>query len=374
MKILIVSSYFPPHLGGLEVVAQNQAKELARHGESVSVLTSAVGDKPGRQHHKDGYEIYRLSAWNFSEKFGAPFPIFSPKLLWACYKLIKNSDIVHIHDVFYISSWAAAFWAVILRRPLILTQHVALIPHPSKLVRFVQVAVYATMGRFILASSYKIIIFNGRVKDFLTNRRVSEQKLAVITNGTNLELFHPASLATRKALRKKYKLPSNKVLALFVGRFVPKKGFDKLIKSAGDDYTIVLAGGSTPAQHKSDKRLMFAGSLTQEELADMYRACDIFVLPSEGEGLPLSMQEAMASGLPIIAGDDVGYDLYEFDCNLLKFINPSVEEIKSSLRKVTHNSELRKAMSNYSAGYAKKNFKWGEHASKLHTLYTEALS
>jgi len=373
MKILIVSSYFPPHLGGLEVVAQNQAKELAKQGEQVSVLTSAVDAKPGRE-RKDGYDIHRVSAWNFSERFGAPFPIFSPKLLWTSYKLIKNSDIAHIHDVFYMSSWVAAFWAYMLRKPLILTQHVALIPHPSKLVRAVQVIVYGTLGRFILRTSHKIIVYNTRVKNFLISRHVVEQKIAVITNGTNLELFKPVPSSTKKVLRNKYKLPTNKVLALFVGRLVPKKGFDKLIASVSNDYTIVFAGGAIPPQYETNSGLIFLGPLTQEELAEVYKACDIFVLPSEGEGFPLSIQEAMASGLPIITTDDEGYNIYAFNRDHFYLIPPKVERIKECLGVIARDDKLRGAMGAYSLDYARQHFNWGQNITNLRSLYSETLS
>jgi D-inositol-3-phosphate glycosyltransferase len=249
-----------------------------------------------------------------------------------------------------------------------------MIPHSNKIVGLVQSIVYRTTGSFIFQRTGKIFIYNGRVKEFLIAHHVNERKIVAITNGTNLELFHPTDLQKRQILRRKYGLPLNKTLALFVGRFVPKKGYSKLLKAASDKYTIVFVGGISPQKHKDDKRYRFMGALSQLELADIYRACDIFILPSEGEGFPLSIQEAMASGLPIITTDDEGYDIHNFDRKLFKLINPSVQQIKEHITKLSEDGNLRKAMSLYSLTYAKLHFDWDATAEELTNQYRQILS
>ena len=372
MKILIISHYFPPHIGGIEFVAQNQAKHLARHGHSISVLTSAIGAPKGKQEHPDSYTIYRVSAINSLEKAGIPFPIFYPKLLILTFKLVKEADVVHAHDAFYFSSFIAAFWAWVLRKPYILNQHVAIVPHSKKIVNFMQAVVYSTSGKFIFWESSRIIILNSHVKDFLIHHRINPNKIILIPNGVDTTVYRPAKCNEKLNLRKKYKLPQNKHLALFVGRFVHKKGFETLLKAGDDAYKIVLVGGDAPKKYIYDKHFIFLGRLTPTDTAEVYRACDLFVLPSQGEGFPLSIQEAMASGLPIITSDDKGYDIYEFNRDLFDLISPEPSIIKKRLIELLSDAKELKARSDYSINYIKQHFDWDKIITRLLLTYKDA--
>src|SRR5260221_12620701 len=101
MKILIVTHYFKPHIGGIEIVAYNQAKELGRKSHKVTIVTSQIGDEPIKE-ITNGVVIKRVRAWNFLEnRFRIPYPIPSPILISIFLKEIKKADIIHIHDVFY---------------------------------------------------------------------------------------------------------------------------------------------------------------------------------------------------------------------------------------------------------------------------------
>jgi D-inositol-3-phosphate glycosyltransferase len=233
---------------------------------------------------------------------------------------------------------------------------------------------YKTSGAFIFRTSKKIIVLNQRVKDFLLANGVPEAKIVLAVNGVDLSLFYPVSTEQKIKLRQKYDLPVDKTLALFVGRFVPKKGFNKLIKAASENYTLVFVGGERPANVRPNKYMIFLGTFSQRETADVYQACDVFILPSQGEGFPLSIQEAMACGLPIITTDDHGYVTYSFDRSLLCLIHPSVDEIKKHLTKVVKDSKLREAMGEYSYDYAKEHFNWSRTTRAMSNVYSESLN
>ncbi|HUA13295.1 MAG TPA: glycosyltransferase family 4 protein [Candidatus Sulfotelmatobacter sp.] len=369
MKVLIVVTHFPPHLSGLGVVAEQQAKRLASLGYEVSVLTSDCSSKPGKE-EREGYVIYRVRASNFLEDhMGAPYPIFSPTILYKARKLAKESDVIHLHDSFYISSFVVAFWAKLYRKPFVVTQHIAIIPHPSAFAMLGQKVMYKTAGKFVLRNSKKVIILNDRVKQFIINLGIPTRKIANINNGVDFNVFYPVRGVEKSKIRSKYRLPDNKVLALFVGRFVPKKGFLKLMDALSGDYAIVFVGGERPRSIKFDGRTYFLGALPQLQTAEAYKACDIFILPSEGEGFPLSVQEAMASGLPVVTSNDRGYDSYAFDENLLFLIKPEAVYIKSTLTRLAKDEMLRKCMGEYSYMYAKEHFSWEDNINKLTTLY-----
>ena len=76
-----------------------------------------------------------------------------------------------------------------------------------------------------------------------------------------------------------------KPLALFVGRLVPKKGYQHLVRAAGDSYHIVLAGSGRPAE-PLPPGVTFLGPVPRERLIDLYRLAHVFVLPSHRRDLP----------------------------------------------------------------------------------------
>jgi len=150
-----------------------------------------------------------------------------------------------------------------------------------------------------------------------------------------------------------------------VGRFVPKKGFDRALAATSDGYTIVFVGGDPPAEAADDPRAIFLGQLSRDDLAEVYRACDLFVLPSESEGFPLTAQEAMASGLPIVITDDPGYAPYELDRTHVGWLDGSPAQLRSLLQELAADSGRRGAMARYALEFARSRFLWRDHARVL---------
>jgi glycosyltransferase involved in cell wall biosynthesis len=109
----------------------------------------------------------------------------------------------------------------------------------------------------------------------------------------------------RAATRGRFGLPVDRPVALFVGRFVEKKGLHILQEAArlGSDVVWAFAGWGKldPRQWGLPNVSVYAG-LSGATLAPLYRASDVFVLPSIGEGFPLVLQEAVACGVPVVCG------------------------------------------------------------------------
>ena len=375
LHILLVSHYFPPHMGGIENVVAGEARHLAETGHHVTVLTTAIGAPAGAQESPDGYRVVRVPAWNAIERHtGVPFPILSPRAMTAATKVIRDADVVHVHDVNYTTTWLAALLAWLLRRPLVLTQHVELITHPSRVVEGVQLLVHGTVGRVVVARARAIVYLNGRVAAFLTRLGADRDRLQFLVNGTDADRFHPVGDAeVRRELRASFGLPPDEVLALFAGRFVPKKGYDLVLASAGTGYVLVLAGGVAETGSTAVPGVVLLGPQPPDRMADLYRACDLLVLPSEAEGFPLTAQEAMASGLPVILADDPGYDEYELDRDLVTFVDRSVVDVRAALLRLAGDPVLRTRMAAYSAQVAHDRFGWDEHVRGLGRLYVEVL-
>ena len=370
MKILCVTHYYPPHIGGIEMVAKNQASRLAALGHEVTVITSKVSSNK-KDEFVDGVRVLRIPAINILEKFGVPFPIFSISILFQMRRSVSDTNVVHIHDVFYVSSFIAAIIAKLYRKPVVLMQHVAMVKHPNILVMFAQYLVYKTTGAVVLRISDNVITINDRVKDFLKKEGVPEYKLIELPNGVDISFFHPISKEGRTQLKNNLGLNPELKTILFVGRFVPKKGFQKLLSASDSSYQIVFCGGERPEGIViDDSKLIFLGKKTPKEIAEIYQAADIFILPSEDEGFPLSVQEAMASGLPIITSNDYGYGRYGFDRSLLVLLDDThSDSIKYILCALINDEDKLEKMGKYSLEYAKKNFSWDKIIYQLEQIY-----
>jgi len=370
MKILIVSSYALPHIGGVEVIVSQQARTLSELGHEVTVFTSGAGCTAARREHVDGYWIVRNGVWNGLEgRWGVPYPIWGPTAFARLIRLVNASDALHVHDVSYQSSVAAGFLARLLNRRLLITQHVGMVEHDSPAVKWLQVAAYCTYGRLLWLWASGITVYNPIVQRFLTDHRVPADKVRLAYNGIDTAHFRPGDPAAIAATRTKYELPLGKPLILFVGRLVPKKGVQKLIEACDPAYQIVLVGsGSVPTLPASVTCL---GTIDREELRSIYQACDIFTYPAVGEMLTLAMQEAMACGLPIVATLERGYDQYGLDHYGIELVPSESETLRSAFLEILRDGDRLRYMKNYSRTLAEERFDWRRNAQDMVHLYSK---
>lgn len=372
MNILLVSQYYPPHIGGLEIVVQKQARTLTDRGHQVTVITSSVEGTGAGDIYEEGVQVRRVRSSNFFDShFRIPFPIPGVGLLSVLSQSVKNADVVHIHDVFYITSWLSYFVAHFYRKPVFLTQHVAWVKHPNFLVMGIQRMVYGLFGTLIFRGSAAIVVYNPVVRKFLIERGVVPEKIHELRNGVDLALFRPVKGEERENIRRSFNLPLHKPLVLFVGRLVPKKGFDILLAARDSAYNLVFAGsGELSPQEQALPGVHALGALNHEQLAQLYRAADMFALPAQGELFTLAMQEAMASGLPVLTTSEPEY--YEFDLNtaLVSLVPPDASKIKSELIRLSNFPAVRAQMGSYAREYAISHFDWDTNVQGLVSLYS----
>lgn len=140
---------------------------------------------------------------------------------------------------------------------------------------------------------------------------VPESLIEVIPNSVDLARSH--SSLPREQARQQLNLPGGAVVLGTVGRLEEQKGHRFLIEALaqlrqrGMDAYLLLVGDGREAQALRDlsanlgleQRVMFLG--TRNDLGDLFRAMDLFVMPSLWEGLSLAMLSAMAAGLPVVA-------------------------------------------------------------------------
>jgi D-inositol-3-phosphate glycosyltransferase len=369
MKIVVLVSYTYPFVGsGLGQVALAQAEGLAKLRHKVVLVSSNIPHTK-KTFKRAGVLHLKLKTSNFLNKFNIPVPLFffNREVI----KQIKTADVVHCHDMLYPYSLQGALAAKFFRKPFILTQHAGFILYPNKLINLFQLMVNKTLGRLVLKLSTRIIVVNEEVGKWLGK---DGEKSITLINGVDTKLFHPVSEKRKVEIRRRYGFPINKKIVLHVGRLVEKKGFHRLYEARSQDYlTVIVGGGIVPQVMNTEKeKVLFLGALPQNKLTEIYQTSDVFVLPSDCEGFPLSIQEAMACGLPIITSNHPGFDKY-LDKRYVKFINPANSELKKAIKDVLDNQDLRNRMSDYSLNITSVKTSWENNLSKLIEIYKDTL-
>ena len=303
MRILIVTHYFATHRGGIEIVAGEVARRLART-YAVSWAASDCDPTPAIE----GITYLPMPTNNVVERtFGLPLPIWSLRSYAQLFRLVRDADVVHLHDFAYPGNWVAFLAAKRFRKPMLVTQHIGSVPYRSRILRLAQWLAHATLGRLILGGADCVTFVSSVVRDYYTGFVHFRKPPTVIANGVDTDTFVDGDVDAQPRARATLDLDPEAPVFLFVGRFVEKKGLhiiEALARRLGD-VTWILAGWGPIDPHSwglpnvrviSDRR--------GAALVPLYQAADLLVLPSVGEGLPLVVQEAMSCGTPVITGED----------------------------------------------------------------------
>jgi len=299
MRVLLVTHYYAEHRGGVEIVAAELARRLAARGVEIIWVAS---DGPAAS--STGVTRLPVSAWNLTEqRLGFPYPLWSPLALLRLSQQVRAADVVHLHDCLYLGNVVAYLWARWYHRPVVVTQHVGPVPYSSPLLRGLLGLANRTLAKSVLVGCDQAVFISPRVQAYFARLARFRRPPIYLANGVDTERFCPVSDAERQAIRIRLGWPTDRKVRLFVGRFVEKKGLPLLRKLASerpqDVWVFIGWGGDDPARWGL-ANVQSAGALPQQTIVDYYRAADLLVLPSVGEGFPLVVQEAMACGLPTL--------------------------------------------------------------------------
>jgi glycosyltransferase involved in cell wall biosynthesis len=386
MKVLILTHYFQPHIGGIEIVAYNQAKGLVKRGHQVTIITSKIGEEVEKE-IVDGIKVIRVKALNFPEKYlRVPYPIFYPKLLLRLKEEIKDSDVINTHGIVWMHSFFSAIISRIFQKPIVLSQHNTYINYKNPVLRIIEKIADNTIGRYTLNSADHIIAVSGETKKYVLSIAKKLNNISILYNGVNFKRFKP--IRNKKIVRKKFKINLEGFICLTIRRITFKNGIDNFLQVAKSfnkkrkDMLFVLGGTGPDTEmvkkyirenHLSNTKLL--GFVSNEELPDYYALSDIFILPSKtGEGFPMVVIEAFASGLPVI-GTNTGGQIEVIRDNQTGFIVEPNEpkQISKKIEYLSENKKLLKEMSKHCRKLIEKEFSWGKNVDKLLSVYQEVL-
>jgi glycosyltransferase involved in cell wall biosynthesis len=298
-RLLTVSHYFDAHRGGIEIVAGRLAQELSG---AFDVLWLATGKAPS----SPPLRCRPLAATNAIERAAAlPYPLLSPCAPRAIFTAARESEAILVHDAIYMTSVAGFLASRVYRKPCVVVQHIGLVRYRSALLCALMRAANRLLVEPILAKADQVVFISETTRRYFASVDFKRAPL-VFFNGVDASIFRPPlDEANIAAARIDLDLPTDAPMALFVGRFVEKKGLAILerLALARPEILFVFAGWGAldPARWALPNVRVFR-ELSGASLAPLYRAADLLLLPSVGEGFPLVVQEALACGLPVLCG------------------------------------------------------------------------
>ena len=370
MRVLFVTHYALPHIGGIETPIDAVAAGLTARGHSVTHVASAAL-RPAERWSPVPERPYRrvlVPAWNWpEERLGAPYPVFSPALARVLAREVPAADVVHCHGFLYLGTVAALAGAGRHGVPSVLTEHVGHVAYSSQVLDRAQAAAIALVGRWTARRADTLVVYNGKVRDELA-ALAPGKRIEWIGNGVDPERFRPADDGERARLRGELGW-DERPRALFVGRRVAKKGLDRALATAvagGGSFRLAVAGtdrldGETP----EDVELL--GHVEPDRMPALYRAADAMLLPSHGEGFPVAVQEAMASGLPVVLAEDPAYreHLRGAAAGAAALVAPEPAALAAAVSELVAEPERRAAAGAAAADHARRSFSF-EHVLDEH--------
>lgn len=318
MKIAIFSDTFPPAANGVAVVAAQSAKALAERGHEIWIFTvdQRSRENPFWQEGKISLTVLpSLPTGGVYEDSRLTLPL---GIAWRRLKEFQP-DIIHSHTPFSVG-WEAVWAAKQLRKPLVGTHH-TFYDHYLKHIK----ADFSFMKKF--SWKYTALYYNLCDLVLSPSQSLADAMKAnglwkpveVLRNPIETDIFTPGEENTKATLKKELAL-KRMITLVYAGRVSYEKSINQVLLSfaaaaqKNPDIELLVAGGG-PDLDKLKKlagelsvadKTVFTGQYDRGDLCRILQASDIFITASKSENMPMTIIEAMACGLPMIAVSELG--------------------------------------------------------------------
>ena len=314
MKILIVLTYYRPHISGLTIYAERLAKAFAALGHHVTILTSQFEKSLPREEVIEGIRIIRAPVL-FRLSKGVIMPTFG----WLASKLASQTDVIQLH----LPQFDAAGISLrgrLLKKPTVITYHCDLLLPPGLFNRAANMAV-SFMNWLTAIFTHRIVTYT---RDYAENSKYLNQRLhkvQIIPPPVVLPETTPTLIREFTNIHN----PENKKPVIgMAARFATEKGVEVLLKALPkilERYPNALVQFVGPYQNivgeedyfqrlarqikgfEQSGNWQFLGSLNPDQMAALFPNLDVLVLPSlnSTEAFGLVQIEAMMNGVPCVA-------------------------------------------------------------------------
>jgi glycosyltransferase involved in cell wall biosynthesis len=225
----------------------------------------------------------------------------------------------------------------------------------------------------LLRRAAGVLVVGGLARRSVVERGADPERVHLFANTVDVRAWGERArrLAERRdELRKRLDVGAQDVVVLSVGRLAPEKGLETLIRAAaGDERIVVAIAGAGPERASLERlaqklgvRLELLGDLDEEELAEAYAAADVFALLSLHEPWGVVVNEAAASGLPLLLSDRVGaaHDLLQDGENGIRVPAGDVGAAAAALERLADDAAFRQQAGDRSRGLVRG---WGYEPS-----------
>ena len=306
-----------------------------------------------------------------------------PSMLSLARKIPKGFDIINNHN--FPTEWAAFFAKKRLKAPVVWMcnepPYWFFAPEHKKGLRKINWPLFELLDRVAVSYIDEIMVLSHVSAEYV--RKAYNRTATIVRTGVDTELFHNAS---GKDLRRKHGLEDNFVL-LFVGgsRYARRSDIIRALYHLSKDFDNVRLILDVARQRKmltklaeklgvSDK-VLFLNSTSDQELAEVYAACDVFVYPASASPWGLVVTEAMAASKPVIVSKQAGIsEIIQNGVNGIVVDHAKPKEIARQVEMLMSNPKLRKRIGENAYEYVKNSLSWEKYAKNVEKVFQETIS
>ena len=362
-KIVIITPFYPPNVGGVETHLKYYTDFLAEKNINAAILTYkplTTTVSGWKKYEKiNSVEIYRFWWWGktlfekFAKYSAIEFLYMVPKLLWhtSVYSIKNRKEIKNYHAHGLISACIVRLVTIFIKRKKVVSTH--FIYNLKERGFFTKIFLW-------IFNDFDLVLAVGKdSKKDLMSVGYPENKIKIYRHSIDNQILF--IVKNKHEIRKKYSISDNDFVVLFVGRLLEMKGVVKLVNVAKNNPNIkfvfvgsgVLEGFLRDASRKYSNIILY-GKKFGKDLVDIYNLSDVVALPSTEEGSSLVVIEALSCGKPVIV-TKYGCSKDMFPDNLGKKIEPTEQGIKDGIQEL-QKDDLQKisidcrefALNNYS--------------------------
>ena len=368
MNICMVTSEFPPDLGGRSTYVYNLSKGLIERGHNVTIIARGTWERTYSE-EIDGISVHRV---RFIPSYPSPFKLHGFFLNKLFKRLESNFDLVHVHG--------ALMPVVHTSLPVVFTSHGTskkdLDNMPVKsfhffVVKLLSKQLFNIEKKVIESADIITAVSQSCAKEIKKYHKINK-KIYIVNNGVDTNSFIP----TKNKKKEDY--------ILYTGRLETRKGLIDLIKSAKyvcqehADIKFILTGKGTIKKYLERKiselglknNFYFAGFVDRGTLLEYYQNATVYVLPSYYEGLPTTLLEAMSCGIPSIATDVEGSSELIKDGETGLLVPPrDPNRLAEAILRLLDDVELRERISINARKHVVDNYDWKIITDKIEEAY-----
>jgi len=370
MRIAMVQDDWWPEVGGGPKHVKSLSIQLAEQFEhEVDIYTRALAENG---EHYDENETYADGAVKVY-RVGPPVDYWSPigrgSFLFLPVPVLVQHDYDIIHGHTFLPALPTKLTGMVTDTPIVFTVHGTTLTTGVGRETSISAGVKQYIERqFILNFNYDhVISVNNEHLDLL---EANHDSVSVVPNGVELAKFEK-------------KIPRQDEI-LFLGRLAPKKRVSDLIAAFAEisedfpKYELVIVGtGPKEESLKADvrsrglsDRVSFKGKVSDKKIPEFYNRASLFVLPSVWEGHPLTLLEAWASGLPVVATNVDGIaEFVEHEENGYLVPVQSPPHLAEGLRYALANPEKAKSWGQAGHELVRNQYSWKKAAEKTQAVY-----